>query len=379
MSMQTVGQAVNCNVITKVYDIVGPSNGIIAGGAGRESIDWIVDTPGGSAVIGGLEFGAGHKSFGVVGRVGDDDISYQIPAGVIVRFAETGCFKPVFFLFNNDRYVEVLRVLPGGIGEDYVTDNADALWVQPSGAVSTDFVFTVSEDGWHRLYAREGTFIGFDGRNENISAIDIVDSVDGLNLIFVQGNPDITTVIDVGSDQLPESLLTIKADITSIVLTGNMDDNAHLVRVECPSTPSDFMMTLTGNTLISRLLVSNTGCVITGNISADMTRTTLSVSGTESVITGDLSLNTTLQILETENTNSPLTASGPTSPALVRLVLDNDTYSVIDEDQILVALDQGGASNGYVSMTGAANQAPGATGATAAANLVSRGWTVITN
>lgn len=48
-------------------------------------------------------------------------------------------------------------------------------------------------------------------------------------------------------------------------------------------------------------------------------------------------------------------------------------------DNILVSLDTAGQSNGTLSLNGGTNSAPGTTGATALANLVSRGWTVTTN
>jgi hypothetical protein len=48
-------------------------------------------------------------------------------------------------------------------------------------------------------------------------------------------------------------------------------------------------------------------------------------------------------------------------------------------DNILVSLDTAGQSNGIVNLDGGTSSSPSATGLTAKANLVTKGWTVYTN
>lgn len=60
-------------------------------------------------------------------------------------------------------------------------------------------------------------------------------------------------------------------------------------------------------------------------------------------------------------------------------VSNNDFFEEQNVNNILMALDANGVSNGWLNISGGSSVAPSGDGITAAYNLVGKGWTVITN
>jgi hypothetical protein len=98
------------------------------------------------------------------------------------------------------------------------------------------------------------------------------------------------------------------------------------------------------------------------------------------------------EIIEDSEIVTSINSSGITNLEFISimdysLTLPNLTYVNINNcavvqssiDNLLVNLDSNGLSNGYVTALSGSNQPPSSTGLTAKANLISKGWTVLTN
>lgn len=66
-------------------------------------------------------------------------------------------------------------------------------------------------------------------------------------------------------------------------------------------------------------------------------------------------------------------------PNIIELDIRNSALSTSNVDYLLVTLDNNGLSNGIVDLRGGTNGAPSVTGLAARANLISNGWTALTN
>ena len=78
--------------------------------------------------------------------------------------------------------------------------------------------------------------------------------------------------------------------------------------------------------------------------------------------------------------DGPLTTIDVSANLYLRFInLQNNLLTQTAVDDILVALDNNGLSNGDVQLDGTGNAAPSAIGTAAAANLTGKGWIVITN
>jgi len=64
---------------------------------------------------------------------------------------------------------------------------------------------------------------------------------------------------------------------------------------------------------------------------------------------------------------------------LIDVDLTNNALVEASVDHVLITLDNNGLSNGFVDLGGGTNAAPSVTGSAAAANLITKGWSVNTN
>ena len=67
------------------------------------------------------------------------------------------------------------------------------------------------------------------------------------------------------------------------------------------------------------------------------------------------------------------------STNLIDVDLLDNALTEASVDHVLITLDNNGLSNGFVDLGGGTNAAPSVTGSAAAANLITKGWTVNTN
>lgn len=92
-----------------------------------------------------------------------------------------------------------------------------------------------------------------------------------------------------------------------------------------------------------------------------------------------ISTNNTLTVSLNTMLNTLTFPSSANISGTVNYNLSQNALSQASVDSILVSLDNGGASNGNLDISGGTNAAPGVAGAAAVISLTNKGWTVSTN